>query len=303
MSNLLPQASIDSSMHVLSSAKPVFFEDSFESNDFTIYELLNLSSMRQKNSLEDRIAYREEFLRFLASTLKPIERMAFQWDIGEKSYESTSMLFELYMTTLALGESLLRSEEHYKEAAAMFSHAGEILKNWKTTELVCPTCPHVCTKEYLQSLLLLTKSAHLLKDMRGGSRRDMVLSSAMNFAGQVPYHLTEWSEVGLNHYLASRALLFYDLSKKNEEEMDQGETANQSYTAAKEALEICQLIDRSKCHMNESLDNELNTILTEAPEHMKSMQQVFYAVEYTIDNIKLPPSLSLKNDTKQAGQN
>ena len=122
----------------------------------------------------------------------------------------------------------------------------------------------------------------------------------MNFAGQVPYHLTEWSEVGLNHYLASRALLFFDISQKDKEEMDQGDSANQSYTAAKEALEVCQLIDRSKCHMNESLDNELNTILTEAPEHMKSMQQVFYAVEYSIENIQLPASL--KNDTKQAGK-
>lgn len=301
MSNLLPQASIDSSEHVLSSARPVFFEDSFESNDFSIYELLNLSSMRQKNGLEDRMNYREEFLRLLGSKLKPIDSMAFQWDVGDKSYESTSMLFELYMTTVALGESLLRSEEHYKEAAAMFTHAGEILKKWKTTELVFPTCPHVCTKEYLQSLMLVTKSAHLLKELRGGARRDMVLSSAMNFAGQVPYHLAEWSEVGLNHYLASRALLFFDLSKKNQDKMDQGEIANQSLTAAKEALEVCQLIDRSKCHMNESLDNELNTVLEEAPEHIQSMQQVFYAVESSIDTITLPPSL--KNDTKQTGEN
>ena len=300
MSNLLPQASIDNSLHALSSARPVFFEDSFESDAFSIYQLLNLSSMRQKDELEDRMAYREELLRLLGSNLKGLQPMAFQWEIGETSYESTSMLFELYMTTLALAESLLRSQKYYKESAAMFTHAGEILKKWKTSELVFPVCPHVCTKEYLQSMLLVTKSAHLLKELRGGARRDMVLSSAMNFACQVPYHLSEWSEVGLNHYLASRALLFFDISQKDKEEMDQGDSANQSYTAAKEALEVCQLIDRSKCHMNESLDNELNTILTEAPEHMKSMQQVFYAVEDSIDNIQLPASL--KNDTKQAGK-
>jgi len=300
MSNLLPQASIDNSLHTLSSAKPVFFEDSFESNDFSIYQLLNLSSMRQNDGLEDRLVYREELVRLLGSKLKALAPMAFQWEVAKKSYESTSMLFELYMTTVAVGESLLRSEQNYKEAASMFTHAKEILKKWKTTELVCPNCPHVCTKEYLDSLLMVAKSSHLLKDLRGENRRDMVLASAMNFAGQVPFHLAEWSDIALNHYLASRALLFFDQSQKNKEDMDQGELANQSYTAAKEAFEICQLIDRSKCHMNESLDDELNLVLTEAPEHMQSMQQVYYAVAVPVETIALPASL--KNDSKQAGK-
>ena len=300
MSNLLPQASIDNSTGTLSSARPVFFEDSFESDAFSIYQLLNLSSARQKEGLQDRVAYREEFLRLLGSKLTAVAPMAFQWEIGNECYESTSMLFELYMTTVALGEGLLRSENNYKEAAAMFSHAKEILEQWKTSELVYPNSPHVCTKEYLQSLLMVTKSSHLLRELRGQNRRDVVLSSAMSFAGQVPFHLAGWSETALNHYLASRALLFFDVSQKNKDEMDQGEAANRSFTAAKEAFEVCQWVDRSKCHMDESLDSELNRILTEAPEHMQTMQQVFYAVEVPIESIPLPASL--KNDSKQAGK-
>lgn len=302
MSNLLPQASIETlSQHISCGDRPVSYEDSFESDSFSIYDLLNLSAMRQKNDLSDRMAYREELVRLLSGKLTSLTPMAFEWRVGKDSFESTSMLFELYMTTLSLGESLLRSEVHYKEASQMFSHAKEILRSWKTTELICPDCPHVCTKEYLDTLLLVTKSSHLLKDMRNGKHRDMVLASAMNFAGQVPFHLNEWSEVALNHYLASRALLFFHLSQKNKEEMDQGDPANASYTAAKEAFEVCQMIDRSKCHMNESLDKELNDLLTEVPEYMQSMRQVFYAVEVPVESIALPASL--KNDTKQAGEN
>jgi len=147
----------------------------------------------------------------------------------------------------------------------------------------------------------LTKASHLLKALRNGKRRDMVLSSAMHFAGQVSFHLTEWSDTALNHYLASRALLFYDISQKNKDEVEQGSSANESFPAAKEALDVCQLIDRSKCHMDDSLDNELNTILTAAPEFMQSMQDVFYALPVPVDTIQLPASL--KNDTKQTGEN
>ena len=300
MSNLLPQASTEVAQS-LSSAKPVFFEDSFESSAFSIYELLNLSAMRQHEGLHERQAYRNELLRFLDSDLKAIAPMAFSWEVDGKSYESTSMLFELYMTTLAVGESLLRSQKHYKEAAAMFVHAQEIRKEWKTAELVCPSCPHVCTDDYLQNTLLLSKASHLLKTLRNGKRRNMVLSSAMHFAGQVSFHLTEWSDTALNHYLASRALLFYDISQKDKDDLEQGSSANESFTAAKEALEVCQLIDRSKCHMDEALDQELNAILTSAPEFMQSVQNVFYAVPVPVDTIQLPASL--KNDTKQAGEN
>ena len=206
MSNLIPQASISNSDTALSSNRPVFFEDSFESSDLTIYELLNLSAIRQGDSLEERIAYRNEFVRFIESDLKLLQPMAFSWELKGQSFESTSLLFELYMTTLAVGESLLRNESEYKEANMMFSHAEQILEVWKTSDLVYPACPHVCTKEYLRSLSLLTKSALLLKEMRTGSRKGVALSSAMQFAGKVPFHIADFSEAALSHYLASSAL-------------------------------------------------------------------------------------------------
>lgn len=301
MSNLLPEASINAPAGTLSSACPVFFEDSFESSAMGIYELLNLSSLRQRSELPDRVAYRVAFLKFLESDLKVLEPMAFSWELDGQSYESTSMLFELYMSTLALGEEFLRSECQYKEAVSMFKHGQDILKAWKTADLVFPCCPHVCTTEYLQHMISLSKASLLLKDMRNGKNRGMALSSAMKFAGDIPYHLGEWSETALNHYLASRALLYFEESQKQKDSMEQGDMANRSYTAAKEALEVCKLVDRSKCHMNESLDNELNEILSEAPEHMESLRQVFYAVEVPVDAIQLPASLN--NDSKQAGEN
>ena len=301
MSNLLPQASINAPEGTISSARPVFFEDSFESSDMGIYELLNLSSLRQKDDLQDRVAYRELLLNFLSSDITVVEPMAFSWDVNNQSFESTSLLFELYMSTLSLGEELLRTECNYKDAVSMFKHGNEILQQWKTADLVFPSCPHVCTKEYLQSMISLCKSSLLLKEMRKGKNGGMALSSAMSFAGDIPYHLGEWSDTALNHYLASRALLYFAESQKNKEAMEQGDMANQSYTAAKEALAVCQLVDRSKCHMNESLDNDLNEILSEAPEHMESLRQVFYAVEVPLDTIQLPASLN--NDSKQAGEN
>lgn len=296
MSNLLPEASINALEGTISSARPVFFEDSFESSSMGIYELLNLSSLRQNSEVSDRIAYRDLLLKFMSSRLKVIEPMAFSWDINGQSFESTSLLFELYMSTLALGEGLLRTECNYKDAVSMFKHGNLILKEWKTADLVFPHCPHVCTSAYLQHMISLCKSSLLLKEMRNGKNRGMVLSSAMNFAGDIPYHLGEWSEIALNHYLASRALLYFFESQKNKEAMEQGDMANNSYTAAKEALEVCQMVDRSKCHMNESLDNDLNEILSEAPNHMDSLRQVFYAVEVPLDAIKLPASLN--NDSK-----
>ena len=77
MSNLLPQASIDNSLHTLSSAKPVFFEDSFESNDFSIYQLLNLSSMRQNDDLEDRLVYRAASNADSAPSKSPARKSSF----------------------------------------------------------------------------------------------------------------------------------------------------------------------------------------------------------------------------------
>ena len=301
MSNLLPEASINALEGTISSARPVFFEDSFESSAMGIYELLNLSALRQKSDLNDRVAYRDLLLNFMSSDLEVIEPMVFSWDVNGDSCESTSLLFELYMSTLSLGEELLRSEKNYKDAVSMFKHGKDILKQWKTADLVFPSCPHVCTSDYLDNMISLCKASLLLKEMRNGKQGGVALSSAMNFAGEIPYHLGEWSETALNHYLASRALLFFSESQKNKEQMEQGDMANQSYSAAKEAFEVCQLIDRSKCHMNESLDNELNKILSEAPEHMESLRQVFYAVEVPVDTIQLPASLN--NDSKQAGQN
>ena len=297
MSNLLPQATTPI-VAPMSSAGPVFYEDSFESDKFSIYQLLNLSAMRQQQSLQERQGYFEELVRLLESNLTALQPMAFQWEVKGQTYESTSLLFELYMTTVALGEELLRNQTYYKEAHATFLHAEAILASWKTSELVYPACPYVCTGEYVKNMMLITKGSQLLHDLRSGDRRGVALSSAMKFNGQVSFHLPEWSDVALNHYLSSRALLYFDLSQKDKENVDQGDRANASYTAAKEALEICRLIDRSKCHMNEALDNELNRVLEEAPEHMQSMQQVFYAVDAPLQNIKIPASL--KNDSVQA---
>lgn len=285
----------------LDSPYPVFFEDAFESSSFSIYELLNLSSMRSKDRIEDRMVYRNELVRLLGTDLKAIAPMTFRWDINSKEFESTSMLFELYMTSLALGEELLRTGAHYKEAGSMFHHCKDILQIWKTTELIYPCCPHVCTNEYLHNMLLLTKGSYLLKTMRSGPHKDMVLASAMKFCGEVSFHLQDWSEKALNHYLVARALLYHNLSHNDKEELEQGDKANLSFTAAQEALAVCHLIDRSKCDMDEALDSELNDVLTASEEHMSSLQQVFFAVEVPLENVKLPPSL--KNDTQQAGQN
>lgn len=294
MSNLLPQASMVETKP-LDSPHPVFFEDAFESDGFSIYELLNLSSMRTKDGIEDRMNYRNELVRLLETNLKAVAPMTFRWDINSKEFESTSMLFELYLTSLALGEELLRTGTHYKDAGAMFRHCKDILKVWKTTELIYPSCPHVCTNEYLNNMVLLTKGSHLLKTMRSGPRRDMVLASAMKFCGQVSFHLKDWSEKALNHYLIARALLYHDISQTGKDQLEQGEKANLSLTAAKEALQVCNLIDRSKCDMDEALDAELNDVLSETENLVSSLQQVFFAVDVPLENIKLPASL--KNDS------
>ena len=268
MSNLLPQASINAPEGTISSARPVFFEDSFESSDMGIYELLNLSSLRQKDDLQDRVAYRELLLNFLSSDLTVVEPMAFSWDVNNQSFESTSLLFELYMSTLSLGEELLRTECNYKDAVAMFKHANEILQQWKTADLVFPSCPHVCTKEYLQNMISLCKSSLLLKEMRKGKNGGTALSSAT--AMYDSYHLGEWSDTALNHYLL--AVRSYTLpNRKRTRKRWSRETWRTNLHDGEGSLR-CMPIGRPQQASHERIIGQrLERCLSEAPEHMESL--------------------------------
>ena len=131
-----------------------------------------------------------------------------------------------------------------------------------------------------------------------GKKEAVALSSAMKCSGMASYHLPYFSEIALNHYLVARALLFQHLALKDKKNLEQGEMANKSYTCAKEAYEICKLVDRSKCHLNTDLDSSLNKLLEDLPEYMKSMQNVYYAVDEPLNSITLPESIS--NDKIEA---
>tara|TARA_B100000519_G_scaffold201256_1_gene216315 strand:+ start:763 stop:1650 length:888 start_codon:yes stop_codon:yes gene_type:complete len=294
MSNLLPEPLPEARAFPVFPAAPVCFEDCIESDQFDIYKLLSLSAMREKRSTGDQHEYLKSFSKLLSSRLSVLRQPCFSWQIGETQYHSTSMLFELYNSCLSLAQQIFNAAGDYKASVHLLQQCQQLLKAWKTSDLVYPTCPFVCTQEYITDMLHLTRGAMLLR-LRGGPQRANALSSAMKFSGMVSFHLPHYSEVALNHYLVARALLFRHLAK---EEVEQGDAANESYAAGKEALALCQLVDRTKCHVDGALDDELNGLLRELPEHLRTMEQVYYAVEVPLENLKLPASL--RNDKIKA---
>jgi len=297
MSNLKTETTTTRSNGIYPSSV-VCFEDALESNSFSIYELLQLSSLREKEDLEDHKEYHSQIVKLMKSNLKPVEdasQLTFAWTVDDEEYHSTSLLFELYFTTLSLAHKLFDSKENYKSAVHLFKQCRDILPLWKTADLVYPNCPYVCTKEYLKNMLYLTNGSMLLKMESKGKQEAVRLSSAMKCTGNVAYHIPTFSDIALNHYLVARALLFHHLALKDLDNIEQGEKANQSYTCANEALELCRLVDRSKCHMDTALNNRLNTLLNDTTDHIYSLQQVYYAVPAPLESITLPASISNDN--------
>jgi len=266
----------------------VFFEDALQSETVDIYKLLQLSSMRQKDGLDEQKLYLTELVGLFSGPLTQSSDipMAFRWEIDAKEYSSTSMLFELYCTSLCLAEKLFASANNYKASIHLLEQCKVMLGEWKTAELVYPACPYKCTKEYLDNLLYLTRASMLLAK-KGAS--GMALATAMSFAGKVGFHIPQFSDTALNHYLLARSLLYHKVSQV--EEPEQGEAANEAYTAAKESLACCRLLDRSKCHIDTDIDTALNAMLEELPEFLQSMEQVYYSVEVPLESIRLPSSV------------
>lgn len=298
MSNLKAETTKTNSFNIFPSSV-VCFEDALKSDAFNIYSLLRLSSLRDKDTVQGRAEYQKQLVELMASKLERVKEsspLGFVWNVDKEEYHSTSLMFELYFTTLSLAQKLFASQDNYTASVHLLKQCRNILTAWKTSELIYPNCPYVCTDEYVKNLLYVVNGSKLLKIK--GIQRSVALSSSMKCSGMVSYHLPYFSEIALNHYLIARALLYEHLAVRDKEKIESGEMANESYTAAKEALEICKLIDRSKCHMDTNLDASLNQLLDEMPEHMKTMQNVYYAVELTLDNIPIPPSIS--NDKIEA---
>lgn len=289
MSNLKPDAA-KTSLVSISPDNVVCFEDYVKSDKMDIYELLSLSSLRDKESLEDKKRYLEKFTELCASNITNVtdDPIVFSWTIDGQSFLSTSFMFELYLTTLSLAEQAFASANNYKTSVHLLMQCKEMLKQWDTVDLIYPNPSYKCTKPYVEQLLALARASMLLaKPNRSGN----ALSTALNFAGSVSFHIPNFSDVALNHYLLARTLLYRHLVQTDQ--LEQGETANTAYTAAKEALACCRLIDRSKCHIDTQLDTDLNEILEELPEFLQNMEQVYYSVDVPLESIRLPNSVSL----------
>ena len=287
MSNLVATSTKEAPVS-MRPVEGVFFEDALQSETVDIYKLLQLSSMRQQESLDDQKHYLTGLIGLLDNPLVQSSElpMAFRWEIDSKEYSSTSIMFELYCTSLCLAEKLFESANNYKAAVHLLEQCKLMLGEWKTTELVYPACPYKCTKEYLDNLLYLTRASMLLAKKKASG---MALATAMEFSGRVSFHLPQFSDTALNHYLLARSLLYAKLGQQDE--LEQGDEANKAYTAAKEALACCRLLDRSKCHIDTELDTALNRILEEVPEFIESMEQVYYSVEVPLDTVPLPASV------------
>lgn len=298
MSNLKAETTTLKSFNIFPSSV-VCFEDSLKSDQFSIYNLLRLSSLRDRETIEDRAEYQKQLVDLLKSKLERVEDsppIGFVWNVDNQEYHSTSLIFELFFTTLSLAQQLFHSQTNYPASIHLLKQCREILSAWRTSDLVYPHCPYVCTDEYIKNLLYVVNGSMLFNIK--GKKEAVALSSAMKCSGMVSYHIPYFSEIALNHYLVARALLFQHLALKNKENLEQGDMANKSFTCAKEAYEICKLVDRSKCHLNTDLDSTLNQLLDHLPEYMKSMQNVYYAVEEPLDSITLPASIS--NDKIEA---
>lgn len=287
MSNLLASSTKEAEVS-LRPVEGVYFEDFITSESLDIYNLLELSSLREKEGIANQSLYLSQFVKLLSNQITQSSKLpiAFKWQIDDEVYHSTSLLFELYCTTLSLGEKLFDSANNYKVSIDLFQECKRLLERWKTSELVYPSCPYKCTNEYLENMLYLTRASMMLamKESSGNA-----LATAMNFAGKVGFHIPHFSETAMNHYLLARSLLYHKLSK--EDDVEQGDSANKAYTAAKESLTCCRLLDRSKCHIDTKLDSTLNTMLEEIPEFLQSMEQVYYSVEVPLDSIRLPASV------------
>lgn len=290
MSNLLASSTKEAEVSMC-PVEGVYFEDFITSESLDIYKLLELSSLREKEGVENQSMYLSQFVQLLSNQISQSSELpiAFKWQIDNEVYHSTSLLFELYCTTLSLGEKLFNSANNYKVAIDLFQECKQLLKKWKTSELVYPSCPYKCTNEYLENMLYLTRASMMLA-MKGEKKSSgNALATAMNFAGKVGFHIPHFSETAMNHYLLARSLLYHTLSK--EDNVEQGDSANKAYTAAKESLACCRLLDRSKCHIDTELDSTLNTMLEEIPDFLQSMEQVYYSVEVPLDSIRLPASV------------
>ena len=255
MSNLKAETTTTDGFNI-SPCSVVCFEDALKSDKFSIYNLLRLSSLRDRDTLQDRAEYQKQLVELLTSKLERVKDSAplgFVWNVDKEEYHSTSLTFELFFTTLSLAQQLFHSQENYKASIHLLKQCREILSAWKTSDLVYPRSPYVCTDEYVKNLLYVVNGSMLLNIK--GKKESVALSSAMKCSGMVSYHLPYFSEIALNHYLVARALLFQHLALKDKKRLEQGEMANKSYTCAKEAYEICKLVDRSKCHLNTDLDS------------------------------------------------
>lgn len=299
MSNLKQQPSPNTA--VLRISRPYAFEDVLQSAKFSPYDLLELSALRAAHGdgVEEQAAYHQQLVALVAADVTPLpdaQAAAFHWKLGDDEYASTSLLFELYCTTLSLAHSALDTLRDYKSSTHLLQQCKNILGQWNTANFVFPSCPHVCSHEYLTNLLYLSNGTMMLS-VRDGHKKGLALSTAMNYCGNVPFRLGHYSELALSHYLIARALLYSYLSLSHDE-LGEGGAANQSLTAAEEALDVASLVDRSVCHSNNNLEETLNALIADMPEHISMLKDVYYATPISLTDVPLPQSVN--NDKIEA---
>jgi len=299
MSNLKQQPVPPNTM--LKISRPYAFEDILQSPSFSPYDLLELSALRAVSSdgVKEQAAYHEQLVALVTADVTPLSdapAAAFHWKLGNDEYASTSLLFELYCTTLSLAHSALDTLRDYKSSTHLLQQCKGILRQWNTADFVFPSCPYVCSHEYLTDILYLSNGSMMLS-IRDDGHKDLALSTAMNYCGKVPFRLGHYSELALSHYLIARALLYSHLSLSHEELGEDG-NANKSLTAAEEAFKVANLVDRSVCHSNNELEETLNALMSEMPEHISMLKNVYYASAVSLTDVSLPQSVN--NDKIEA---
>ena len=277
------------------------FEDSITSTKINPYELLNISNSRMKlvDNYEGYFQKYKQEVETLLKTHKTISYvdkqnpLSFEWDINNKLYKSTSLFFEYYMLnimdatkqiSLAITKQCKNTNQIFKNVKNNLVHVLAVLPEWKTQEFILPAVPYVVTSEFVKQLIHFSHASQAMAlAYKEKNCNTVALNTAIHHYDKMWLRAPVYGAIAFNHLIISKALLNYELGKK--ENID--DNAEKKYALFKEAKELYNCVSLKNCFVSETIkDMDINNLTD--PE-IKNLETVYYTTgEYDISEI---PSL------------
>ena len=273
----------------LSPASTCIYEDYVKSNSVTAYDFLNMSNERELLSTEydANIDTYINHLKLLLRTHKNHTYMeehnplVFEWNYDGRTYSSTSLFFEYYMThvfkiTRDISKALIDADADkafFTKTKESIAHLVKMLPHWTTKDKIEPFRPAIVNVEFLKSLVYFTHATQALTIAnKAQSSAAIAFHSASHFYGKVWFRLPTYGTIALQRHMLCKALSLHAMASKIEENE---ENAEKLYSLYQETKGLLEKVNYEQAFVPDSIRKD-NTFLQELGTNINSLLNVYY---------------------------